>query len=57
MNPHLKLIYDKEDKNITVGKRQSLQQMVVGKPDNYTQTSETGLLYHTMHKNKFKMKP
>lgn len=51
-----KLIYDKQDKNTQLGK-DSLQRMVVGKPDNCTQMSETGLLYHTRHKNQFKMKP
>jgi len=36
-------------------KRQSLQQMVLGKLDNNMQKNETRPLSYTIHKNKFKM--
>ena len=36
-------------------KRQSLQQMVLGKLDSGMQKNETGLLSYTIHKNKLKM--
>ena len=38
-----------------MGKRQSLQQMVLGKLDSNMQENETVSLFHTIHKNKFKM--
>ena len=38
-----------------MGKRQSLQQMVLGKLDSNMQTTETGALSYTIHKDKFKM--
>ena len=58
VNPHLhgQLLYDKEDRIYCImGKWQPLQQMVLGKLDSYMQKKQTGLLSHTMHKNKFKM--
>ena len=36
-------------------KRQSLQQMVLGKLDGNMQKNETGSLSYTTHKNKLKM--
>ena len=39
----------------TMEKRQSLQQMVLGKLDRYMQKNETGPLSYTIYKNKFKM--
>ena len=36
-------------------KRQSFQQMVLGKLDGNMQKNETGPLSYTIHKNKFKM--
>ena len=38
-----------------MGKRQSLQSVMLGKPDSYMQNNETGPLSYTIHKNKFKM--
>ena len=38
-----------------MGKIQSLQQMVLEKPDSNMQKNETGPLSYTIHKNKFKM--
>ena len=38
-----------------VGKRQSLRQMVLGKPDSSMQKNETGQLSYATHKNKLKM--
>ena len=35
--------------------KKSLQQMVLGKLDSDMQKTETGPLYYTIHKNKFKM--
>jgi len=54
MNPHLygQLIYHKRDKN-TVEEGSSINGM--RKMDSYTQKSQTGLLSHTMHKDKFKI--
>ena len=37
-----------------MGKRQSLQQMVLGKLNGYMQKSETGPLSYTIHKNELK---
>ena len=39
----------------TMGRKQSLQQMLVEKLDYNMQKNQTGLFSHTMHKNKFKM--
>ena len=39
-----------------MGKRQLLQYAVFRKLDSYIQKNQTGLLSHTMHRNKFKMK-
>ena len=36
-------------------KRQSLQQMVLGKLDSDMLKNEIGTFYYTIHKNKFKM--
>ena len=36
-------------------KRQSLQQVVLGKPDSDMQKNEPGPLSYTIHKNKLKM--
>lgn len=38
-----------------MGKRQSLQQMVLEKLDSYMQQNETGPHSYTIHKNKLKM--
>jgi len=38
-----------------MGKRQFLQQEVLGKLDSYMQKNETGPPYYTIHKNKLKM--
>ena len=38
-----------------MGKKQSLQQMMLGKLDSNMQTKEPGPLSYTIHKNKFKM--
>jgi len=38
-----------------MGKRQFLQQMVLGKPVNYMQKNETKTLSNTTRKNKLKM--
>ena len=56
MDPQLysQLIVNKAGKNIH-GKRQSLQQMVLGKLDSYMQKNETRALYYTTHKDKLKM--
>ena len=53
INPCLygQLIYNKGDK---MGKRQSLQKIVLGKLDSYIQKNETGPLSYTIHK-KLKM--
>ena len=48
------LIFDKAGKNIQ-WKRQSLQQMEVGKLDSNRQKNETVPLSYTIHKNRFKM--
>jgi len=42
-------------KEYPMGKRPSLQQMVLGKLDSNMQKKETGPLSYTIHKNKFKM--
>ena len=42
-------------KEYTMGKGQPLQQMILGKLDNYMQKNETGPLSYTTHNNKFKM--
>ena len=39
----------------TMRKRQSLQHMVLGKLDGYTQKNETGPLSYTTHKNNLEM--
>ena len=38
-----------------MGKRPSLQQIVLGKLDSNMQKNETGPLSYTIHQNKFKM--
>uniref|UniRef100_UPI00298F2581 hypothetical protein n=1 Tax=Escherichia coli TaxID=562 RepID=UPI00298F2581 len=38
-----------------MGKRQSFQQVVLGKLESHMQTKETRTHPHTMHKNKLKM--
>jgi len=57
INPQVydQLIFNKAGKNIQCKKRQSLQQMVLGKVDSNMQKNETGLLFYTIYKNKFKM--
>ena len=58
MDPPLygQLIFDKAKNNIQwKKKRQSFQQMVLGKLDSNTQKNETEPLSYTIHKNKFKM--
>ena len=57
MNPQLygPLIFNKAGQNSQWKKRQSLQQMVLGKLDSNMQKNETGPLSFTIHKNKFKM--
>ena len=49
------LIFDKAGKNIQWKKRQSCQQMMLGKLDSNMQKNETGPLSYTKHKNKLKM--
>ena len=49
------LIFDKTGKNIQWKKRQSLQQMMLGKLDSDMQKNEPGPLSYTIHKNKLKM--
>ena len=44
-----------KQEKISNGKRQSLQQMVLGKLDIYMQKNVTVPLSYTLHKNKFKM--
>ena len=52
----VKLIFDKAGKNIQWKKRQSLQQMMLGKLDSNMQKNETGgPLSYTIHKIKLKM--
>ena len=57
MNPQLygQLIFNKAGKNIQRGKRQFLQQMMLGKLDSNMQKDETRPLFHTIHKNKLKI--
>ena len=38
-----------------IGKRQSLQKVVLGKLDSYMKKNQTGLLSHTIYRNKLKM--
>ena len=42
-------------KEYPMGKRKSLQQIVLGKLYSYMQKNETGPFSYTIHKNKFKM--
>ena len=49
------LIFDKGGKNIHWRKRQSLQQVVLGKLVNHLEKNETRTLSNTTHKNKLKM--
>ena len=42
-------------KEYLMEKRQSLQQIMLGKLDSNMQKNETGPLSYTIHKNKFKM--
>ena len=42
-------------KEYLMGKRQSLQQIVLGKLGSYMQQNETGPLSYTIHKNKLKI--
>ena len=49
------LIFDKVGKNIQWKKRQSLQQVVLGKLGGNMQKNEPGPLSYTIHKNKLKM--
>ena len=57
INPelHSQLMFDKAGKKNQWKKRQSLQQMVLGKLDSYMQKNETGPFPYTIHKNKFKI--
>ena len=57
MDPRLfgQLIFDKAGKKHPVEKRQSLQQMVLGKLDSHMQKNETGPFSYTIHKDKLKM--
>ena len=57
INPQLygQLIFDKGGKNMQWEKKQSLQQIVLGKLDCYMQKNETTPLRYTIHKNKVKM--
>ena len=52
MNPQLygQLIFDKARNNIQWKKRQSLQQMVLGKLDSHMQKNEAGPFSYTIHK-------
>ena len=49
------LIFDKAGKNIQWKKRQSLQQIVLGKLDSNMQKNEPGPLSYIIQKNKLKM--
>ena len=49
------LIFNKGGKNINWGKKQSFQQVVLGKLDSLIQINETRTHPHTIHKNKLKM--
>ena len=49
------LFFDKVGKNIQWKKRQSFQQMVLGKLDSHIQNNETESFPHTIHKNGLKM--
>jgi len=42
-------------KEYAMGKRLSLQQMVLGKLDSFMQKNEIGPLSYTVHKNKLKI--
>ena len=57
MNPHIygQLIYNKGGKKYTMGKRQPLQQVVLGKLDSHMQNNEIGLLPYTIHEKYLKM--
>ena len=53
---HIKLLdLQQRRQAYTIGKGQSLQQMVLGKLNSHMQKSETGPLSYTIHKNQFKM--
>ena len=56
MDPQLygQLTFDKAGKNIQ-WKKESLQQMVLGKLDSHMQKNETEPFPYTIHKNRFKM--
>ena len=49
------LIFHKAGKNTRWKKRQSLQQVVLGKLDSNVQKNEPGPFSYTTHKNKLKM--
>ena len=49
------LIFNKARKNNQWKKRESLQQMGLGKLDSHMQKNETGPLSYTIHKDKLKM--
>ena len=49
------MTFDKDAKTHSMGKGQSLQQMVLGKLDSHMQKNEVGLLPHAIYKNQLKM--
>ena len=54
MDPQVygQLIFDNAGKNVQWKKRQSLQQMVLGKLNSHKQKNETGPSSYTTHKNR-----
>ena len=49
------LVFDKAEKNVQGKKRQSLQQMVLGKLDSHMWKNDTGPFSYTIHKDKLEM--
>ena len=49
------LIFNRAGKNVQWKKRQSLQQMVLGKLDSHMKKNETGPFPYTTHENRLKM--
>ena len=53
---HLWVPYFRQSRQeYTMGQRQPLQKMVLGKLDSYMEKNEIGTLPNTMHKDKLKM--
>jgi hypothetical protein len=57
MNPHshAHLIFDKDAKKHMMEKRQTLQQMLLGKLDIYLQKTETRSTFVTLYKDQLKV--